>query len=290
MDHRRALPPESLVAMNSAASSGNPFHTDEGARAAGYERAVIGGLTTYGYLCSYPLREWGAGWLERGGIDVRLRVPIVDQQPLQLSAEMVSAEIRARVDAISETQFDSMAQLPNLGPLALAVAWLGGPGPLPPWSFPVTPPAAKLSPDQLATSQINSLPSMKFTPDVAWCSATLLSTQADACDLGVLTGEVSKGDPLPPSVIIDMANLALMNALDLGTWLHTRSKTQHFTQLRCGDEIEVRTRVLSTEPGELGLVSVFELAFLRGQNVCARVEHSAIFTEGALANGPKDRL
>ena len=290
MDQRRVLPTRRLVAVNSAAASGNAVHTDEGARAAGYERAVIGGLTTYGYLCAYPLREWGAGWLERGGIDVRLRVPIVDQQPVILSGEMTGYELRARVDAPLDPYVDSMTQVPNPGPLALAVAWLGGPGPLPPWSFPFTPPAVKLPPDRLTTSGLISLPSMEFTPDAIWCSDTLMSTQGAAHDLGVLSGHISTGDPLPPSVLIDMANLALMNGLDLGTWLHTRSKTQHFTTLRCGDEIEVRSRVVSAEPGELGLVSVFEIAFIRGQDVCARVEHGAVFTDAPLANNSKDRL
>jgi len=278
MSRRRILPAMHLVAANTAAASGNPVHTDEGAKAAGYAGAVIGGLTTYGYLCAYPLREWGARWLERGGIDVRLRAPIVDQQPLLLSGEVAGYELRARVDTAPESGRVAPEGLPDPGPPVLAVAWLGGPGALPPWSFPEVPAAPKRPPTLEALAGVTSLPSLTFRPDAAWCSATLTETQLSSADLGVTSGDIVTGDPLPPSLVIDMANLALMNGLNLGAWLHTRSRTQHFTTLLCGDDITVRTRAVSVDQGELGVTAVFEVAFVRKDRVCVRVEHSALFS------------
>jgi hypothetical protein len=59
----------STVARNLPEHETNPIHTDAGAQAAGFERALVAGVTSYAY-CIHPIVEhFGVDWVERGGSD-----------------------------------------------------------------------------------------------------------------------------------------------------------------------------------------------------------------------------
>ncbi len=70
--------PWSVIARNLPEHARNPIHTDDGARAAGFPRALVAGVTTYAYLTHPPLAAWGTDWLGRGGGEVRFRRPVFD--------------------------------------------------------------------------------------------------------------------------------------------------------------------------------------------------------------------
>ena len=54
-----SVAPWSIVARNLTDHASNPIHTDAGARAAGFPRALVAGVTTYTY-CVHPIAEhWG---------------------------------------------------------------------------------------------------------------------------------------------------------------------------------------------------------------------------------------
>jgi hypothetical protein len=65
-----------VVAQNLPEHARNPIHTDAGARAAGFERALVAGVTTYAYLTHPVVEAWGEEWLTRGGGEVRFRRPV----------------------------------------------------------------------------------------------------------------------------------------------------------------------------------------------------------------------
>lgn len=65
-----------VVAQNLPEHARNPIHTDEGARAAGFDRALVAGVTTYAYLTHPVVDAWGAEWLASGGGEVRFRRPV----------------------------------------------------------------------------------------------------------------------------------------------------------------------------------------------------------------------
>jgi hypothetical protein len=65
-----------VIAQNLPEHARNPIHTDQGAQAAGFERALVAGVTTYAYL-THPIAEaWGIAWLTNGGGEVRFRRPV----------------------------------------------------------------------------------------------------------------------------------------------------------------------------------------------------------------------
>lgn len=67
-----------VVARNLPEHARNPIHTDAGAQAAGFPRALVAGVTTYGYLTQPMITAWGEQWVAHGGGEVRFRRPVFD--------------------------------------------------------------------------------------------------------------------------------------------------------------------------------------------------------------------
>ena len=53
----------------------NPIHA-EGATAYGYERAIVAGLSSYGWAAAALIELLGEGWLDRGWADMAFRRPV----------------------------------------------------------------------------------------------------------------------------------------------------------------------------------------------------------------------
>ncbi|MEY4016028.1 MAG: hypothetical protein EBW68_01520 [Actinobacteria bacterium] len=68
-----------VTAQNLAEHARNPIHTDAGAQAAGFPRALVAGVTTYAYLTHPIAAAWGEHWLSHGGGELRLRRPVFDK-------------------------------------------------------------------------------------------------------------------------------------------------------------------------------------------------------------------
>lgn len=71
----------------------NPIHTDAGAQAAGFPRALVAGVTTYAYLTHPLAAAWGLEWIGAGGGEVRFRHPVFEH-------DEVSCRPRADGDAV----------------------------------------------------------------------------------------------------------------------------------------------------------------------------------------------
>jgi len=68
--------PWSVIALNLPEHARNAIHTDEGAQAAGFPRALVPGVTTYAYLTHPVVAAWDLDWLRSGGGEVRFRAPV----------------------------------------------------------------------------------------------------------------------------------------------------------------------------------------------------------------------
>ena len=79
-----AIEPWSVVARNNPEHARNPIHTDAGAQAAGFARALVAGVTTYAYLTHPIVVAWGIDWLAGGGADVRFRSPVCQDDRVRL--------------------------------------------------------------------------------------------------------------------------------------------------------------------------------------------------------------
>ncbi len=72
------LQPWSVRAINLPEHADNVVHTDAGARAAGFPRALVAGVTVYAYLSHVPSAGWGAAWVDNGTATVRFRSPVFE--------------------------------------------------------------------------------------------------------------------------------------------------------------------------------------------------------------------
>ena len=73
----------SVKAQNLPEHARNPIHTDAGAQAAGFPRALVAGVTTYAYMTHPLIVAWGEDWLACGGGEVRFRRPVFDHDVLR---------------------------------------------------------------------------------------------------------------------------------------------------------------------------------------------------------------
>lgn len=99
----------SVVARNLPEHRRNAIHTDAGAQAAGFPRALVAGVTTYAYLCHPIAAAWGLGWVAAGGAELRFRAPVFDGDQVECAIAdatsveaRVGGELRAAVRALAE--------------------------------------------------------------------------------------------------------------------------------------------------------------------------------------------
>lgn len=86
MGRHDELQPWSVAAVNLAEHADNAIHTDAGAQAAGFDGALVAGVTVYAYMTHVPMAAWGVEWLMRGGAEVRFRTPVLDRDIVDLVA------------------------------------------------------------------------------------------------------------------------------------------------------------------------------------------------------------
>ena len=75
--------PWSATAVNLAEHADNPVHTDAGARAAGFDAAIVAGTTVHAYLTRPVVDAWGTEWLGHGWSEVRFRAPVLDDERVE---------------------------------------------------------------------------------------------------------------------------------------------------------------------------------------------------------------
>lgn len=99
----------SLTAVNLPEHADNPIHTDAGAQAAGFPRALVAGVSSYAVMTHVPTAAWGDAWLTGGGAHVRFRAPVFDRDPVDLivvdgdTVELrVAGECRATCEVMAQ--------------------------------------------------------------------------------------------------------------------------------------------------------------------------------------------
>ncbi len=244
--------PWTITARNLAEHARNPIHTDAGAQAAGFPRALVAGVTTYAYLTHPVAAAWGMDWVTRGGGEVRFRRPVFDGDTLGCIPSDSSA-----VDGAGES-LDGVAEIHAI---------TGEPE----------------QPRAVFTAVLNSaaardLRAGEMLPDIE----IELSGEWGA-DYGERAG-----DPFPlyrehgivhPAVWPAIANQVVHTQVARGSWIHTRSIISHHGLARVNTRVNVRSRVVRRfeAHGERAILDV-EIRSIgpdSGQ-VLATLEHEAI--------------
>ena len=100
----------SATAFNQVPNSSNKIHSDEIAKAYGFQGGLVPGVTLSAYLVHPAILAWGERWLERGYAHVKVESPVYDgnsffvdvtAKPNTYSAELVSAGKRCAIGEVS---------------------------------------------------------------------------------------------------------------------------------------------------------------------------------------------
>ena len=78
----------SVIAQNTGHGSDNKIHDDEIAQKFGFSGALVPGVDVYAYMTHAPVSHWGADWLRKGFMHVRLAKPVYEGDQTVVSASL----------------------------------------------------------------------------------------------------------------------------------------------------------------------------------------------------------
>ena len=230
--------------MNLAEHADNPVHTDVGARAAGFEAALVAGTTTHAYLTHPAAAGWGDAWLEGGWSELRLRAPVFDGVTVDLvpvadhAGASGAATIEARVGGDVKATLSVALQPPTPGD-----AWVG-------------------------RDVIETLPDM--TVDLA----------DGVGDYGIRVGDdlsaYREAGRAHPSVWSVLGNRVTMRYYVDGPWVHVRSEIRHLGAVAADDRVTLRPALLDRFDSRAGERVVLAIEASVADRVVAAIEHESI--------------
>ncbi|MGO8877689.1 MAG: MaoC/PaaZ C-terminal domain-containing protein [Acidimicrobiales bacterium] len=235
--------PWSIIARNLPEHARNPIHTDAGAQAAGFGRALVAGVTSYAYCCHPVIERFGLDWVASGEAEVRFVSPVADGD-----------ELFFRVAGRSDGGLDVTAtSAPGGAPAVTLSAWRGHRTSFRPQTGEaLTPVAARLEGE--------------YGSDYA---ARAGDAQPDCAVAGVVH----------PAVWPALANSVFHSQLARGSWIHVRSGIRHFGLAPAGAEAEVSTVVVRRFQRR-GERAVAEVIIRVDGAIVAVLEHEAIVDVG----------
>jgi hypothetical protein len=252
-----------VVARNSAASSANVIHADDGAKAMGFRAALVPGNALYCYLESAIRGSLGPDWTERGAAEVRFTAPAYEGDELTATATPADG------GAVDVTLVrDETGQVAVSGR-----AWLrGDEEPPPPVSafpraaLPDTPPPFSEA-WALDQTELGSLDPVIAREDVT----------AYLEGLGERAGAF--GDDVPSAFLARMyARMMAANVVRSDPSVHTSSRISHFRRVELGQSLSVRGHLDRLFGRRGNRYYVLDMAYLdEGGEVVMTQRHTAIY-------------
>ncbi|MFZ4718386.1 MAG: MaoC/PaaZ C-terminal domain-containing protein [Ilumatobacteraceae bacterium] len=227
----------SVVAQNLPEHARNAIHTDAGAQAAGFPRALVAGVTTYAYLTHVPMAAWGLDWVRSGGGEVRFRRPVFDGDTVRCTP---TDDGTLTVHAITDE--------PEQPRAVLTVRRLGG------------APVPMRDGERLLDRSIPL--------DGEWGA----DYGARAGDPLPLCGDAGV---VHPAVWPALANHIVHTQVARGSWIHTRSIVRHHATAPAGAVADVSATVVRRFEAH-GERAVLDVVIEVGGLLVATLEHEAI--------------
>ena len=234
------LEPWSVTAVNLADHAENPIHTDAGAQAAGFPRALVAGVTTYAYLTHVPATAWGVRWLESGWAHLKLRRPVFDGSEVQLIP--TGSTVSAVVDDEAKATIDvGIGSAPTLLPPAEA---------------------ALLDGEHTIPIEVD------LGPDGAWWRYG--QRAGDTIDLYDSLGIVH------PGVWPSLANHLFHTQIVHGSWIHTESIIVHAATVPASGTALIEGSIVERGRTSLGATATADIRIVVDEQVVARLRHLAL--------------
>lgn len=265
----------SIVARNLPEHANNAIHTDEGARAAGFERALVAGVTSYAY-CLHPVVEhFGLDWLSTGEAEVQFRAPVFDGDQVAFPLKPIEDEDDAEADHEAKPKAKPKAKHKDLRngenngvnegvnveawvarsarPLLTVSAWRK--------HRPQPHPSGSARPGE-------QLEIVHLRLEGEYGSEYAVRS-------GNLDDQCARAGLVHPGVWPSLGNYVFHRQLARGSWIHTRSIVRQFATVADGAEAEISSNVIErfTRGGKRAIADV--VVRVNGR-VVAAIEHEAI--------------
>jgi acyl dehydratase len=259
----------SVRAYNTAHSSENKIHDDAVARRFGFSGALVPGVEVYAYMMHLPVARWGRAFLERGTAECRFTNPVYDGEIAEVAGREDGDAIAIELTSRGRCCASGSARLPAN---AAAVPALE--------RFPLAGPPAMESrpaagPETMPVGGcLNSFP-LQVSAELA---AGYLRDVRETEEM------YAREDLVHPGTVLRMCNLALLQNVRLGPWIHVGSKVRNFGVARVGETLTARSRVAGNyeRKGHL-FVELDVLVLSEGKRPVAEVEHTAIYRPRQMA-------
>jgi hypothetical protein len=232
------ITPWAVIARNNPEHARNPIHTDAGAQAAGFPRALVAGVTTYAYLTHPVVVGWGVDWLSRGGADVQFRSPVCQDDSLRLVPTVAGDDVVIEALVDDDRVRASLRATRHSGP----------------------PPALR-SGELLRQRDIGL--DGEYGSDYGLRAGDDLDVFAD---LGVVH----------PAVWPALANYVVHRDVARGPWIHTRSIVRHHATARSGALATLTAVVVDRFDSRAGERAVLDVRIEVDGIPVATLEHHAI--------------
>jgi len=263
-----------VIAFNTAASSDNKIHEDSVARQFGFRGALVPGVEVYAYMAHMPVARWGRGWLESGRMDCRFLKPVYDGEVARVTATEENDELELCVESARERCATGRAFMLSDRRHAPSVNTLPA----------GTPPATRPN-----ASEASLAPGLALGITPLTIDSTMLSNYLD---------EIRETDPIylteglaHPGQILRLANLALVQNVVLGPWIHVGSKVRNHAAVRVGEELTLRSKITSNFVSKGHAIVEFDATVIaNGERTVAEITHSAIWRPRQVSEGLFSRL
>ena len=226
------------IARNLPEHARNAIHTDAGAQAAGFPRALVAGVTTYAYLTHPVVAAFGKKWLESGSCEIRLRRPVFDGD--DVLCEVGDTDGRHVVRAITsepEQPRAILTILPNDAPV------------------PLEPIGEQLK-------------SRNYELVGEWgCDYGM--RVGDPLEL------YQRERIVHPAVWPVIANDIVHNTIARGSWIHVRSIIRHHQLVQHGELATVHS-VVTNRSSDRGHRAIVDIRIMVAGKVAVSIEHEAI--------------
>jgi acyl dehydratase len=258
-----------VIAFNTASSSDNKIHEDLVARQFGFRGALVPGVEVYAYMAHVPVARWGRAWLESGQIDCRFLKPVYDGAVARVTATEENDDLVLCVESGRERCATGRAFMPSDRRLAPGINTL----------LAGTPPATRPKASETSLAPGLALGITPLTIDRAMHSDYL--------------DEVRETDPIyrteglaHPGQILRLANIALVQNVLLGPWIHVGSKVRNHTAAHVGQQLTLRSKITSNVISKGHAIVEFDaIVVAEGERSVAEITHVAIWRPRQVSGG-----
>ena len=248
-------------AFNTAAASDNKIHDDKVARQFGFRGGLVPGVEVYAYMAHMPVARWGRVWLESGQMECRFLKPVYDGAVARVTAREDGDELVLSVESAGEHCAKGCALVPSDQRPAPGV------DALPAGTPPATRPQA--SETSLAPGRAPGITPLTI-------DRSMLSTYLD---------DIRETEPIylteglvHPGQVLRLANMALVQNVVLGPWIHVGSKVRNYTAVRLGEQLTLCSEIKSNVVSKGHAIVEFDaIVIADGERSVAEITHTAIW-------------